>query len=237
MADQENETTEQTQSQEFHESQAPQAAQASQASAQEYETPIEQIRQLKVRISTLEKDLAQEREKATDYMNRAMRAQAEMSNVRKRLQQEMSLMLRDTVKSVVYEQLAVLDSFDRAFGTLPPEFKNFTWVDGIGLIQNQLFSVLFRAGVTPIEAQGKKFNPIEHEAVAYEETSNYAEDTVTSELQRGYKLQDTVLRPTLVKIARAPQPVAAGNVGSDDNDTSTTTEQAAQSETHTTTDQ
>jgi molecular chaperone GrpE len=166
-----------------------------------------------------------------------MRAQAEISNVRKRLQQELSLMLRDTVKSVVYEQLAVLDSFDRAFGTLPPEFKNFTWVDGIGLIQNQLFSVLFRAGVTPIEAQGKKFNPIEHEAVAYEETSDYPEDTVTSELQRGYKLQDTVLRPTLVKIARAPQPVAAGNVGSDDNDASTTTEHAAQSETHTATDQ
>lgn len=234
MADQENETTEQSQSQEFHESQA---SQASQASAQEHETPIEQIRQLKVRISTLEKELTQEREKATDYMNRAMRAQAEMSNVRKRLQQEMSLMLRDTVKSVVYEQLAVLDSFDRAFGTLPPEFKNFTWVDGIGLIQNQLFSVLFRAGVTPIEAQGKKFNPIEHEAVAYEETSSYPEDTVTSELQRGYKLQDTVLRPTLVKIARTPQPVAAGNVGSDDNDAGTTTEHAAQSETHTTTDQ
>jgi molecular chaperone GrpE len=237
MADQENETTEQPQLQESDESQASQASQAAEAAAQEHETPIEQIRQLKVRISTLEKDLAQEREKATDYMNRAMRAQAEMSNMRKRLQQEMSLMLRDTVKSVVYEQLAVLDSFDRAFGTLPPEFKNFTWVDGIGLIQNQLFSVLFRAGVTPIEAQGKKFNPIEHEAVAYEETSSYPEDTVTSELQRGYKLQDTVLRPTLVKIARAPQPVAAGNVGSDDNDASTTTEHAAQSETHTTTDQ
>ena len=234
MADQENETTEQTQSQAFHESQVSQS-QASQASAQEQETPIEQIRQLKVRISTLEKELVQEREKATDYMNRSMRAQAEVSNMRKRLQQEMSLMLRDTVKSVVYEQLAVLDSFDRAFGTLPPEFKNFSWVDGIGLIQNQLFSVLFRVGVTPIEAQGKKFNPIEHEAVAYEETSNYPEDTVTSELQRGYKLQDTVLRPTLVKIARSPQPIADGNFESDD--TGTTTEHAAQSETHTTTDQ
>ncbi|MEO8970718.1 MAG: nucleotide exchange factor GrpE, partial [Ktedonobacteraceae bacterium] len=161
MADQEEQATEQPQSQVFKESEA----------APEREAPIEQIRQLKVRIESLEKELAQEREKATDYMNRNMRTQAEMSNMRKRMQQEMGLMLRDTVKSVVYEQLAVLDSFDRAFSTLPPEFKHFSWVDGIGLIQNQLFSVLFRTGVTPIETQGKKFNPIEHEAVAYEETS------------------------------------------------------------------
>ncbi len=232
MADQEEQTTEQPQSQVFQE---PEKA------APEREAPIEQIRQFKVRIENLEKELTQEREKATDYMNRAMRAQAEMSNMRKRLQQEISHILRDTVKSVVYEQLAVLDSFDRAFSTLPPEFKHFSWVEGIGLIQGQLFNVLFRTGVTPIETQGKKFNPIEHEAVAYEETSNYPEETVTAELQRGYKLQDAVLRPALVKIARAPQPVAAGNVGSEGSegdDTGTTTASQAQSEIHTpTTDQ
>lgn len=233
MADQEEQTTEQTQSQVFKQSEGAEAA------APERGAPIEQIRQLKVRIESLEKELTQEREKATDYMNRAMRTQAEMSNMRKRQQQEWNLMMREAVKSVVYDQLAVLDSFDRAFSTLPPEFKHFSWVDGIGLIQNQLFSVLFRTGVTPIETQGKKFNPIEHEAVAYEETSNYPEETVTAELQRGYKLQDAVLRPALVKIARAPQPVAAGNVGSEGNDTDTSTESQAQSDIHatTTTDQ
>ena len=182
----------------------------SQASSQEQETPIEQIRQLKVRIEELEKDLAEEREKATDYMNRAMRAQAEISNVRKRLQQDLNLALKDALKSVVYEQLAVLDSFDRAFTTLPKEFQHFTWVEGIGLIQAQLFGILHRSGVTPIETQGKKFNPIEHEAVAYEDTNAYPEETITAELQRGYKLHDQVLRPALVKIAREPQTVSAG---------------------------
>lgn len=216
MAEQEETTTEQTQS-----TQPQEAGTPAQEPAQERELPIEQIRQLKMRIESLEKELAQEREKATDYMNRAMRTQAEMSNMRKRLQQDMTIALRDTVKSVVYEQLAVLDSFDRAFASLPPEFKHFSWVDGIGLIQNQLFTVLYRTGITPIEAQGKKFNPIEHEAVAYDETSNAPEDTVTAELQRGYKLQDQVLRPALVKIARAPQPVAAGNTGNTGSETTT----------------
>jgi molecular chaperone GrpE len=183
---------------------------SSQAPSQEQETPIAQIRQLKLRIEELEKELATEREKATDYMNRAMRAQAEISNMRKRLQQDLNLALKDTLKAVVYEQLAVLDSFDRAFTSLPKEFAHFSWVEGIGMIQAQLFGILHRAGVTPIESQGKKFNPIEHEAVAYEETNTYPEETVTAELQRGYKLQDQVLRPALVKIAREPQPVSMG---------------------------
>ena len=177
----------------------------------ERETPIEQVRQLKGRIEALEKELATERDKATDYMNKAMRAQAEISNVRKRLQQDLALALKDALRGMVYEQLAVLDSFERAFATLPKEFEHFTWVDGMGLIHNQLYGILFRTGVTPIETKGKKFNPAEHEAVAYEETSNYPEDTVTAELQRGYKLHDQMLRPALVKIARSPQPIAAGN--------------------------
>jgi molecular chaperone GrpE len=185
----------------------------------EKEMPIDQIRQLKVRLEALEKELAQEREKATDYMNRAMRAQADTSNMRKRLQQDFARVIQDALKSIVYEQLAVLDSFDRAFATLPAEFQHFTWVDGVGMIQSQLYSILYRAGVRAIEAAGKKFNPIEHEAVAYEETSDQPEDTVTAELQRGYKLQDQVLRPALVKIARAPQAAPAGAAGNEADQT------------------
>jgi|SRR6266571_813894 len=183
----------------------------SQPSTQEQEKPIEQVRQLKTRVEELEKELAEEREKANEYMDRAMRAQAEASNVRKRLQQDLSRMIKDALKSVVYEQLAVLDSFDRAFTTLPKEFEHFTWVEGMGMIQAQLYSILHRAGITPIETIGKNFNPLEHEAVAYEETTDQPEDTVTAELQRGYKLHDSVLRPALVKIARTPQPVAAAD--------------------------
>lgn len=188
---------------------APSASQAqAQGQEQEQERPIEQIRQLKVRVEQLEKELAGERQKATDYMNQALRTQADMSNIRKRLQQDMNRLIAEALKQVVYQQLGVLDSFERAFQVLPNEFEHFSWVEGMGLIHNQLLTILLQAGVTPIEAKGKKFNPIEHEAVAYEETSAYPEDTVTAELQRGYKLNDQVLRPTLVKIARPPQPAA-----------------------------
>ncbi len=174
----------------------------------------EQDREIKV-------ELAEEREKATDYMNRAMRVQADASNMRKRLQQDFARAMQDALKSVVYEQLAVLDSFDRAFATLPAEFRHFSWIEGMSMIQSQLYSILYQAGIRPIEAMGKKFNPIEHEAVAFEETSDQPEDTVTAELQRGYKLQDQVLRPTLVKIARAPQATTAGAAGNEANQTQT----------------
>jgi molecular chaperone GrpE len=197
-----------------------QQTEATQTQTAPRETPVEQIRELKVRIEALEKELAGEREKATEYMNRAMRAQADMSNASKRQQQKLSQMLQDELRSMVYKQLAVLDSFDRAFSVLPQEFAHFTWVEGMGLIQNQLFSILYQVGVTPIEALGKKYDPLEHEAVAYEETANTPEDNVTAELQRGYKLLGQVIRPALVKIARAPQ---ATDAGANTNEETTTT--------------
>ena len=200
-----------------------QEGQTEQTQEQERETPIEQIRQLKLRIETLEKELENEREKATDYMNRAMRAQADVSNVRKRLQQDLALAMKEAIKTVIYEQLAVLDSFDRAFFSLPDEFRHFSWVEGVGLIQSQLFGILHRAGVTPIEViKGKQYSPIEHEVVAYEETSDYPEEAVTAELQRGYKLQEQVLRPALVKIARTPQATATGAADNATENTTTT---------------
>jgi len=216
MTDQEGQTEQtqtNTQEQGTAETQSP-------ASTSEREAPIEQVRQLKIRIESLEKELEQERDKATEYMNRALRAQADLSNMRKRLQNELSVAMREALKSIVYEQLGVLDSFDRAFTSLPKEFHHFTWVEGIGLIQSQLFNILYRVGITPIEVEkGKKYNPIEHEPVAYEETSDYPEDAVTAELQHGYKLQDQVLRPALVKIARAPQPVAASGTETENTET------------------
>ena len=85
MTDQEGQT-EQTQTN----AQAQETAETpSPVSTSEREAPIEQVRQLKIRIESLEKELEQERDKATEYMNRAMRAQADLSNMRKRLQNEL----------------------------------------------------------------------------------------------------------------------------------------------------
>lgn len=179
---------------------------------------MDQLRSLKAELESVRKQLAEEQEKATQYMNDALRAKADVANTRRRLQQDMALAMQETLKSVVYQQLSVLDSFDRAFSTLPKEFSHFTWVDGVAMIQAQLSGILQQTGVIPIDTQGKQFDPLEHEAVAYEETRSYAEGMITTELQRGYKLQGQVLRPALVKVARAaPSTEDTSNVEEQEN--------------------
>ncbi|TMB48903.1 MAG: nucleotide exchange factor GrpE, partial [Chloroflexi bacterium] len=78
------------------------------------------------------------------------------------------------------------------------------WVDGIRLVERKLRTVLEGEGVTPIEAVGQPFDPNLHEAVVHEETSDYPDNLVIDEVQRGYRLGDRVLRPALVRVANNP---------------------------------
>ena len=142
-----------------------------------------------------------EQAKADDYFAKWQRAAADLANMRRRHEQERQEYMKQANAWLIAELLPVLDSFDRALASMPPDLRELTWVDGIVLVERQLRMVLERAGLTPIEAEGKPFNPTEHEALLHEE-SDKPEDTVISELQKGYKLHDRVLRPALVKVAK-----------------------------------
>src|SRR5919204_1988569 len=142
-----------------------------------------------------------EQAKADDYFAKWQRAAADLANMRRRHEQERQEHMKQANAWLIAELLPVLDSFDRALASMPPDLRELTWVDGIVLVERQLRMVLERAGLTPIEAEGKPFNPTEHEALLHEE-SDKPEDTVISELQKGYKLHDRVLRPALVKVAK-----------------------------------
>ena len=104
----------------------------------------------------------------------------------------------------------MVDDLERALDGLPAELKGLTWVEGIFFIDRKLRTVLELHGLKPIEAVGKEFDPYEHEAVIREGDSNAT--FVTGELQKGYRLHDRVLRPTLVKVGR---PTEADSAGSD----------------------
>ena len=91
---------------------------------------------------------------------------------------------------------------------LPPELQRFSWVEGIWLVERQLRAILEQEGLVPIATTGRQFDPFEMEAVMYDETDEVPEGTVLGELQKGYKLHDRVIRPALVKVAKAPQAVA-----------------------------
>lgn len=173
---------------------------ASEAMAAEPETPAAP----QEAAPDLAAELAREREKATDYMQRWQRAQADLSNYKRRADQEREQLQKYGALPLYREILMMLDNFQRAFDTLPVELREFSWVQGVALSYLQLESMLRMNGVTPLEIKpGEPFDPAFHEAVTHEETDAYPDGTITAEYQRGYKIYERVLRPALVRVAKA----------------------------------
>ncbi len=130
------------------------------------------------------------------------RTQADFMNYRRRTEQERADLLKTAEAALLDDLLPVLDDLERAMVSLPADLRGLTWVDGILLIERKLAVMLERHGLKPIEALGKEFDPNEHEAVLREGEPGEA-TTVIGELQKGYRLHDRVLRPTLVKVGPA----------------------------------
>jgi molecular chaperone GrpE len=79
-----------------------------------------------------------------------------------------------------------------------------SWAKGLELSVRKLEEALGTHGLQPIDAVGARFDPKVHEAVGHEESTEHPEDTVVSELRRGYRIRDRVVRPALVRLARPP---------------------------------
>ena len=118
------------------------------------------------------------------------------------------------LESAVAEALAVMDEHNiRVLPVLDdlhsvlehkPAGIDKSWVKGLELSVRKLEEALGTHGLQPIEAVGSRFDPKLHEAVGHEESRDHPEDTVVSELRRGYRVRDRVVRPALVKVARPP---------------------------------
>ena len=149
-------------------------------------------------------ELEREREKATDYLKRWQRAEADLANYKRRTEQEREQDRKYGLAPLFLELLKIQDNFYRAFDTLPVELREFSWVQGVALTYAHLDGLLRLYGVAPIETKpGEPFDPATHEAVTHEETDAYPDGTLTAEYQRGYHLHDRVLRPALVRVAKA----------------------------------
>ena len=152
----------------------------------------------------LRRELDEARARADEYHRSWQRSAADFANYKRRQDEDK----RYAERWLIGELLPILDDFERAWMALPNELRHLTWLDGVLQINSKLFAVLQRHGVTPIEAVGKDFNPIEHEAVMREDDGDPAEQTaIVAELQRGYRLHERVLRPSLVKVGK-PKPEA-----------------------------
>lgn len=171
------------------------------------------VAELEARLTELEGQVAHERDAATEYMNRWQRTQADFSNFKRRSQQEQEQIEAQITGRVVATLLPALDSFERAFATLPSTLRGFSWIDGIALVHLQIHNALAAHGIQPVAAEpGHAFDPLRHESIGEVESADYPEGHIAVVLQRGYEAKGLLLRPALVQIARAPQ---SGRTASD----------------------
>src|SRR6266481_1962819 len=144
-------------------------------------------------------DLQRERDELKD---RWLRKSAEFDNYRKRIDRERREQADQAIVDVLQDILPVVDDFDRAL-TVDAGEGSAAYRKGVELIHGKLHDLLRRYGVTPIQALGAEFDPNLHQAVIQEISPEHREGEVIGELQKGYMIKDRLLRPAMVKVAKA----------------------------------
>ena len=143
---------------------------------------------------TCEEAAAEDEALNTKYL----RLMADFQNYKRRTEKEKGDIYAFANEKIVSELLNVIDNFERA---LDAGDSGDSFVEGMNLIFKQLQGVLEKAGVVEIEALGKDFDPNFHHAVLTEDSTEYESGKVTAVLQKGYLLNNKVIRPTMVKVA------------------------------------
>jgi molecular chaperone GrpE len=155
-------------------------------------------------LEVAERELEAARAEARENADRHLRLAAEMDNMRRRHRQEQADRLQYGNAELITRLLPVLDNFHRALDHAPEGIEGPAEQlrNGLLMVVKQFDDMLASEGVTPIEAEGKYFDPNLHQAVLAEPSPDHEEGQIISELQRGYTLHDRVLRPSMVKVAR-----------------------------------
>jgi molecular chaperone GrpE len=153
------------------------------------------------KIATLEKE-------KKDNWDRYLRAAADLENLRKRTKRELEDAKYEAKVKTLKEMLPVVDNLERAIEHAGGAGAPNPIVEGVQLVLRQFQTAFERLEVVPVEAQDKPFDPNLHEAISQQE-SDAAPGTIVQVLQRGYKIGDRLLRPSLVVVAKPPAPKPA----------------------------
>ncbi len=140
--------------------------------------------------------------KITELTNTLQRLQAEFENYKKRIDKEHIANIKNANSELITELLPVLDSFELALKTGVNETAEVTkYRKGLELIYSQLYSILEEYGLRIIDTKNKKFDPFKHEVLLVKECE-LTDDTIIQEFQKGYYLNDTIIRHSKVMIAK-----------------------------------
>jgi molecular chaperone GrpE len=153
-------------------------------------------------LTALATALEEAKAQSAEYLDGWQRARAEFVNYRRRQEQRQKQMNVDAKSRVLSHVLPAVDDLERALEAVPEEFREHAWVNGLSLVQHKLVTALEKDGLSALEVEaGETFDPNYHQALTHEPSADYDEGTIIQVVQRGYVLDDVVLRPALVRVS------------------------------------
>lgn len=155
-------------------------------------------------VAALKEAVAEEKKRSAEYLTNWQRTQADFLNYKKRSEQDKEEISKFANSILILGLLPVLDDLERAFTSIPAKLAKHSWVDGIRLIERKFRAGLETQGLLQIKALGEPFNPKVHEAAMH---TAGKEGMVIEELQKGYKLRDRVVRPSVVVVGNGEEKV------------------------------
>ena len=153
-------------------------------------------------IETLQAQLDEAERERVQFKTMAQRAQADHANYRKRVEEEREDLYRSAIGRVIAKLLSIEDDLQRAVDHTPVSSEETSWMEGVRMIERSLHSLLESEGVTPIEADGKPFDPWEHEALFTVENPEMEPGTVATVIRAGYKMNGKVIRAAQVAVSQ-----------------------------------
>ncbi|MBS4535563.1 nucleotide exchange factor GrpE [Clostridium sp. D2Q-14] len=163
---------------------------------------IEDVKNIEDDSDSSQQDLEEDEEKEIEEdKERYLRLQADFANYKKRVEKEKASIYTFANEKIVTDLLDVIDNFERAFTSVDEAIEDDSFYKGVIMVYKQLMDILEKNGLEEIKAKEEKFDPNLHHAVMQEENDEYEENTIIDVFQKGYKLKDKVIRPSMVKVS------------------------------------
>jgi molecular chaperone GrpE len=161
-------------------------------------------KELPEETSDTEQEVSDDRKMAEEYLANWQRAQADFINYKRRVEQERLEFNSFANSNFARAILPILDDLERAIDAIPEDFAEHDWVEGVRLVERKFKTVLEGQGVKPILSLGMEFDPNLHEAIRQDKGK---EGTVIAEYQKGYMLNDKLLRPAKVVVGNGEEDI------------------------------
>jgi len=159
---------------------------------------------LNKKITKLKKELDEKNNQLNDYIDTLQRLQAEFENYRKRILKEQSKFTALANIDLIKKLLPILDNFERAIDSKKNKGEYRTIIKGIDILYREFGQILNKEGVREFYPEGEIFDSRYHHAIMQIESDKHKEGTVLEVLQKGYLLNDILLRPAAVKVSKKP---------------------------------